>query len=437
MTKTAALSQKQILRFWYPLALTWLMMAMEGPLIGAIVARLPDATFNLAAYGVAFSLGLIIEAPIIMILSAATALIKSRQNYEKLWQYTNILNLMITLIMAIILIPAVFDVIALRILGLEAAIAELTYEATFALLPWPAMIGIRRFYQGLMIRRGYTINVSYGTAIRLLSMFSTVYGLYYFAVPINGATVGALGLSVAVSAEALASYLMARKSVREVKAIPDSEKTLSFRSIHTFYYPLVLTSLIGLAAMPLATFFMADSHNAIASLAVFPVINSFIFIFRSVGLSYQEAGIKLMGDKFEAFKANLTFVLRLSAISLAVLILITATPLHQLWFVDLTDLPEELYAFTMIPTILFIPIPVLSIILSLQRAMLVNAGHSGPISVATGLEVGTAVILMSITVFGLDWTGIYATAFSFVIGRMVANAYLIRPCLRVLREARA
>ena len=85
--------------------------------------------------------------------------------------------------MAIILIPAVFDVIALRILGLEAAIAELTYEATFALLPWPAMIGIRRFYQGLMIRRGYTINVSYGTAIRLLSMFSTVYGLYYFAVP--------------------------------------------------------------------------------------------------------------------------------------------------------------------------------------------------------------------------------------------------------------
>jgi hypothetical protein len=193
MTKTAALSQKQILRFWYPLALTWLMMAMEGPFIGAIVARLPDATFNLAAYGVAFSLGLIIEAPIIMILSAATALIKSRQNYEKLWQYTNILNLMITLIMAIILIPAVFDVIALRILGLEAAIAELTYEATFALLPWPAMIGIRRFYQGLMIRRGYTINVSYGTAIRLLSMFSTVYGLYYFAVPINGATRWCLG----------------------------------------------------------------------------------------------------------------------------------------------------------------------------------------------------------------------------------------------------
>ena len=36
------------------------MMAVEGPLIAAIIARLPDARENLAAYGVAFAFGLLL-----------------------------------------------------------------------------------------------------------------------------------------------------------------------------------------------------------------------------------------------------------------------------------------------------------------------------------------------------------------------------------------
>ncbi len=66
------LSQGRILVFWVPLALTWLMMASEGPFITAIIARLDEPKFNLAAYGVAFSLALIVEAPVIMLMSAST-----------------------------------------------------------------------------------------------------------------------------------------------------------------------------------------------------------------------------------------------------------------------------------------------------------------------------------------------------------------------------
>src|SRR5688500_6886815 len=49
-----------IFRFWSPLAATWLMMAIEGPLLTAVNARLPDQEANLAAYGVAFNIGLFI-----------------------------------------------------------------------------------------------------------------------------------------------------------------------------------------------------------------------------------------------------------------------------------------------------------------------------------------------------------------------------------------
>ena len=48
------LGTRSILLFWAPLAATWLMMAFEGPFLAAVIARLVDPKFNLAAHGVAF-----------------------------------------------------------------------------------------------------------------------------------------------------------------------------------------------------------------------------------------------------------------------------------------------------------------------------------------------------------------------------------------------
>src|SRR5512137_2087677 len=138
MMKNAALTPKKILTFWYPLAASWLMMAVEGPFLAAIIARLPDPKFNLAAYGVAFSFALIVESPIIMLLSASTALCKDSDAYYKLRRFTIILNTAITAIMIIILLPPVFHYLAKHLIQLPHHIAKLTHTALLLLLPWPA-----------------------------------------------------------------------------------------------------------------------------------------------------------------------------------------------------------------------------------------------------------------------------------------------------------
>src|SRR3972149_6480271 len=59
----------RILRTWWPLAASWMLMGAELPALSAIVARLPDPEINLAAYGgIVFPLALIIESPIIMLV---------------------------------------------------------------------------------------------------------------------------------------------------------------------------------------------------------------------------------------------------------------------------------------------------------------------------------------------------------------------------------
>ena len=50
-----------IFRFWAPLSATWLMMAAEGPILTSIIARLAEPKINLAAYGVAANIAMLVE----------------------------------------------------------------------------------------------------------------------------------------------------------------------------------------------------------------------------------------------------------------------------------------------------------------------------------------------------------------------------------------
>ena len=81
-----------IFRFWVPLAATWLMMAVEGPFLAAIIARLADPKFNLAAHGIAFAFAVLVEAPVIMLMSASTALAKDEVSFRRLRNFTYVLN---------------------------------------------------------------------------------------------------------------------------------------------------------------------------------------------------------------------------------------------------------------------------------------------------------------------------------------------------------
>lgn len=83
MSADQDLSLKQIFLTWWPLAVRWFLMALELPALSAVVARRPNPKINLVAYGGnVFPLVLIIEAPIIMLLAASTALSKDWKSYK-------------------------------------------------------------------------------------------------------------------------------------------------------------------------------------------------------------------------------------------------------------------------------------------------------------------------------------------------------------------
>ena len=486
------LTYPRIAAFWLPLAGTWLMMAAEGPYLAAIIARLDQPIENLAAFGVAFALAIIIEAPVIMLMAASTALVTDAASYAALRRFTYTLGAALTLVQVVAVLPPVFDWIVVSLIGLPSDVARLTHHGLAIMLPWPIAIGYRRFRQGLLIRRHLTRRVTYGTALRLAAMSAAA--LVAAQVPgLQGVHVGTIALATGVIVEALASRVMTRGVVAELQAgrprpaaadsgaagwaaadpatadraaaasaAADSSRAesgaagpaapaaagpaatgvraaarpgaaLTMPAIFRFYLPLAMTSILAMAVQPAVTFFVGQSRFALESLAVLPVIHGLTFLFRALGLSYQEVGIALFGDRWEQYRPIRNFGYLLAAVAAGGLGLIVFTPLAAVWFQGVSGLSPELTAFALLPAQILALVPAGSVCICFQRSVLVHARQTAPITWAGILEVTVVVLLLTVTTQVLSWVGAVGAATAIVGGRLVGVLFLLAFTTRVVR----
>ena len=413
-------SNRKIILFWLPLAATWFMMALEGPYVAAIVARMPEAARGLAAFGVATSLAWLIESPIMMLLSASAALVRDRPSYLALRKFSNTLNALVTIGMAVLALPPVFTFVAERLIGLPHDIAHLTHMATTAMILWPAAIGYRRFYQGILVRHHLTRRVAYGTIVRLVTMSITA-AVTAFVFRLPGSLVGALALLAGVLFEAVASRMMARHIVASLLRSDEvAEGTLlGQRAIARFYFPLALTSILSMALGPLVTFGLGHAAAPIESLAVWPVVSSMIFVFRSGGVAFQEVGIALDSDREVGRMAFL-----LGAVASLALALVALTPLEAIWLQQLSGLTPELAEFAVWPVRILILFPLLEYVLSFQRARWILDHRTAIITISTAIEALTLALALFVAVGPMHMIGAVGGAIAMLVGRIAASGYL-------------
>lgn len=427
------LSYGVIFHFWAPLSATWLMMAAEGPILTSIIARLPSPEINLAAYGVSANIAMLVESPIIMMLSASIALVRDKDSFVKMRRFTAFLNITLTIIMALLLLPPIFNTISANLVQLPPNVAKLTYLGLALMVFWPASIGYRRFYQGILIRNGQTQIVALGTIVRLTTMAATglILSLLFNA---PGIAVGAGGLAAGVLFESLAIRILSRRAVAATLNRKPESRILTYKEISTFYYPLALTSLIGMSAGPLLTFFIGKSRMPVESWAVLPVVDSLVFLFRSFGFSYQEVGIALLGERLRNHRELRSFGLIVGVVSTAALGILSFTPVGDIAYQKLYGLTPELAHFAILPTQILVMLPLLSALYSIQRSAIMVAKKNAEVTLSTLIEVTGIFLPFTLIIWLWNPTGIIAAATAMLLGRILAAGYLFRPYNLTLRE---
>lgn len=413
-----------VFRTWWPLAASWILMAFELPALSAVVARLPSPETNLAAWGgVVFPVSMLIEAPIIMLLAVSTALSKDWGSYQQLRRFMMVMGASLTLLHFLISFTPLFDLIVVGLINPPAEIVEPARIGLQLMLPWTWSIAYRRFNQGVLIRFGHTKVVGWGTLVRLITD-GLVLALGYWIGTIPGIAVAGVAVSCGVLSEALYAGLRVRpvldNQVKLATPVPDG---VTVRSFLDYYFPLVMTSLLTMMIQPLGSAALSRMPEALASLAVWPVLSGLVFLLRSLGVAYNEVVVALL-DKPKSYPSLKRFTFYLVFLTTSFMILVGCTPLSKVWFVWISALNPKLASLGATALWFALPLPALNAVQSLFQGILLYLRQTRSITISVAAFLLVAGVVLWVGVMRGEVIGLYLGWSAFSIGAIVQTIFL-------------
>lgn len=453
MTSAPPLSTRGILKTWSPLALSWFMITVEQPILAAVVARSFDPKVQLAAWGLAFSLVLVLSAPSISTLAASTALSRDKASYRQGRRYVIWLSVGLTAVHFLLAFTPVFDLVVFGLISAPSELAEPVRTGVRIMLPFVPSLAIRRFQYGVLIRCDQTHAVSFGTVMRLILEVVLAVGLFGL-LKLDGVIVASTAISAGVVFEAVYATLRVRPVVRKnlLSVIP-GDPPLTWRRFLRFYLPLVLTTFMQILLQPLVSASLSRMPDSLSSLALWPVLYGVLLMTNSAAYAFVESVIVLL-DRPGSIELLRRFTWRLGLSLAAVPLVLAITPLGDFWFNRIAALPPELLQQAKLSLWLVIPLPALTALSSLFQGTLINSQRTRRITESDAFSLATVTVMLAlgsqlggrpcgesgIILCGVPGVFIAVTAFN--AGSVVRNLWLWRRSQRIylsirLRHARA
>jgi hypothetical protein len=431
------LTYRRIVNTWWPLAASWLLMGVELPILSAVMARLPNPAINLAAYGgIVFPLALIIESPIIMLLAASTALSKDQASYQLIRRFMFVTAAALTGLHILIAFTPLYYFVAEQLLGAPDVIVEPGRIGLILMTPWTFSIAYRRFNQGVLIRYNHSKKVGVGTVVRLSADLAVLL-IGYSIGTIQGIVVATCAVSAGVISEAIYSGIAVRPVVKnQVEKMEPVDPALTMGSFLKFYFPLVLTSLLTLLVQPIGSAALSRMPIALASLAVWPVLSGLTFMFRSIGVAYNEVVVALLEAPLSTQKLQ-RFTAYLTGITSLLIMLVALTPLSLFWFRVFSGLEPDLADMAVIGLVIGIPTAGFAVLQSWFQGLLLHGGRTRGITEAVVLFLITCSSLLWIGVRWGEYTGLFWAMASFTAAMLLQTLWLwyrSRPEERIVQE---
>jgi hypothetical protein len=386
--------QMSIFELWkqfLPLSVSDVTMACSDPMITTTLAHMPQAISSLGALGAAKAIAVFFESPVIMMLHASNRLAPSQTSRKALKSFMLIACSLLTLALALLCVPPVFDFFVGFSMRLPADIAKLAKDALIFFILWPAAIGWRRYYQGLLIRYHHARAIANAGFLRLLVVAVVLaLGFYFNAVGVRLAGTALIG---GVLVEALAVTLAAKKfGVTMTPAlVSDPRLPHDLKSVWKFYWPLANSMLVVWGGRALLFGVIARSIDGPIALAAWPAAWGFVLVVANATRMVQQVIIK--NRSYVKDKVLFSFAASVGGFFSFILIFIAVTVPGQSVIKAFVGLNQDLVNAVTPVVLLCSIVPFLIAIQNAIQGFLMTEQKTGHINAATWL--GTAVLLSS------------------------------------------
>jgi progressive ankylosis protein len=415
---------RQLIQLWQqfiPLSLSDVTMALGDPLTTTTLAHLPDPRTNIAALGVAKAIAIFCESPIIMLLHASNALAGTQTSRLALWRFTLIASGVMSLILALTAIPAIFAIVGEGWLGVTPSLSQTIRSTLTLLILWPFAIGWRRYFQGLLIHSGQSNAVAQAGLIRLLVVGGILAG--GFALKANGAVVAGMSLVWGVIAEAIAVTYLAQRSgasqLPEIRSTPELPQDLA--GVWKFYLPLGGTMMLVWGARVALVGIVARAQDGKIALAAWPAAWGLVLVIANSTRMVQQ--IIIRNRKLIPDRVLITFAITVGMLCSLILLSVSVTPISVQAIGYFIGDDRELIAGVRPVLLICAAIPLLVSIQNALQGFLVSAGKTWAVNQAAWIGsivmLGTAYLAVQ-----MGQNGAISAAMGMVIGGIIEISYL-------------
>ncbi len=399
-----------LLRVWAPAALSNSVLTVEIPAVAALVARGRGATAALAAFGVALIVVQLANSPVMPLASTSAVLGSTRTAHRQLERWSLGAGAVLSLALAAVLVSPLARWLLQTALGLPGDVAELARDSLFFLAPAPLAVGLRRCSQGALIAMRRTSGMAYASGARIVVSVTTAWaGIVLAALP--GAQAGALALMAGATVEAVVVTIWAR---RFVPALPRGEAPLRPGDVVRFHAPLAGTYVVAMLPQSLVTAGIARGLDAELSLAAWPVLYGFTWIFAGAALEVESIAATFIrgGESLPAIRG---FAWGLGLALSAVVALGAVPQLGRLYFADASGLSGPAAALAARGVLVMAAVPLLATLRARLRGMLMAEARTSRIPLA--MLAALAVLAVFLAAGDLAWrpTGLFVGAAAFTV----------------------
>ncbi|MCX5983151.1 MAG: hypothetical protein NTY89_15445 [Nostocales cyanobacterium LacPavin_0920_SED1_MAG_38_18] len=408
-------------REFLPLSLSDVTMACGDPMMTTTLAYLPDAQVNLAAVGIAKSLAIFFESPIIMILHAANALAGSEGSRKALWRFTLFVGAGLTCLLSLLGLPIIFNFVGVSLLGIPSAMLTTVSQVLLLMGGWPFAIAWRRYFQGLLIYHGQSRAVAKASILRLFTLALVLTGGFFL--PISGGILAGFALISGVVVEAIAVTIFARLSGATLPPqIEQPNLPRNLAQVWKFYLPLANSMMVVWGGRAILISILARAEDSTIAIAAWSAAWGLVLVIANSTRMVQQMVIKYRHQVSD--RQLLSFAISVGAACSSLLLLMSVTPIGdrivQSFIGNDLTLANSIKPVLLICTI----VPLFVALQNATQGFLVSENRTGQVNLSTWLGTGTLLIIATFAI-NKGMNGAMAAAIAMITSMLVEVTCLL------------